>query len=78
MLGSKLAVFCLGDRNWLCFSVRTKIDMIFVGGPNFTLVLYTGRKLLVFSVDIGTDLVFVIFEIGLISTWDIKLGLISV
>ena len=52
--------------------------MFFVRGSKLTLFLCAGRKLLVFSVSMEIDLVFVMVEIDLISMWGIELDLISV
>ena len=57
--------------------MRTEID-VFVRGSRLTLFLCAGRKLLVFSVSMEIDLVFVMVEIDLISMWGIELDLISV
>ena len=57
--------------------MRTEIDTFFVRGSKFTLFLCAGRKLLVFSVRMETDLVSVMVEIDLISAWGIELDLIS-
>ena len=49
----------MGDRNLLGVSVRKKNDMFFVRGSKLTSFLCPGRKLLVFSVSMEIDLVFV-------------------
>ena len=55
-----------------------EINMFFVRGSNLILFWCVGRKLLVFSVSMEIDLVFVMVEIDLISMWGIELDLISV
>ena len=45
-------------------------------GSKLTLFLYAGRKLLVFSVSMEMDLIFVVVKIDLISVWEIELDLI--
>ena len=76
MLGSKLALFFVGDRNLLVFSVRTENDIFLCGGQNLPCVV-CGSKI-VFDVSMEIDLVFVMVEIDLISMWGIELGLKSV
>ena len=57
--------------------MSTETDMFFVPGSNLTLFSWVCRKLLVFSVSMEIDLVFVIIEIDLISVWGIELDWIS-
>ena len=68
----------MGDIDLLGFSVRTEMDVFFVGESKSTLFLYDGRKLLDFGVSMGIDLVCVMVAIDLISVWGIALDLISV
>ena len=58
--------------------MTTEIAMFFVRGSKLTSFLCPGRKLLVFSVSMEIDLVFVMVEIDLISMCGIELDLVSV
>ena len=50
VFGSKLAWFCVGDINWLGFSVRTLTDLFLVRRSKLTLFLWGCRKSLVLRV----------------------------
>ena len=72
VLGLKLTCFCVGVEIDLALVLGPKIDLFFLWGSKLTLFLCACRKLLVFSVSIKINLVFVIFEIDLISVWGIE------
>ena len=58
VLGSKLTWSCVGDRNWLGFSVRTEIEMFFVRGSKLTLFFACGSKITCYECEHGNWLGF--------------------